>query len=142
MAGPDHANTFDDTVVGQRALDGEQGVELVLAEAGGERGLVAGHGQGGGEVGRAVVGDEMERETLDHGGMVVVGDLGDLDEGGAFEIGGAEEAADEGLALLAGKGLGVGEGEGAAYRPFAGRGGALEDTGIGLRPIGSRVGTA
>ena len=83
---------------------------------------------------RRAVGFEQVRGEAAHRLLVVLGgDGGDLDEAGAAEALGAEPAVAEGELLLvvpAGR-VGVGEGEGAGDRPFAGLGGQREDVGVG-----------
>ena len=125
----DHLEALDDAVLSQLALDREQGVELVVAQAGGETDLVARHGHRGGAIGRSVVRDKMVREPDHHPLVVVLVDLRHFDQGGPAEALGAKESVDERLPRLAGKVLriGIGKGERARHRPFAGLGGDLEN---------------
>src|SRR5690349_12493298 len=95
------AEALDDALGSESALDRDQRVDAVGAEAGGEFRFLARRLPRGTNVGCAVAGEQMLRQRLDHPLIFGKVDLGDADQARPAEAGSAEEPLGEGLALFA-----------------------------------------
>ena len=123
-----------------RTMHGDQRVERVIAERGGELELLLRRRDRILDAGRAEMRHELLRQRVDRGEAVVVARLDDLHQRRPAERGDAEKARAERRARLAfeRRRIVVGEHEGAGHRPFAGLRRLLEHERVGgVEPDGA-----